>query len=186
MTQSLCESCRWMREVTTPRSRFLLCELSRTDAAYTKYPPQPVVRCEAYQMEAVNEITLALRQFLADSSPDPMNLRQIAAEIQALPLVLDMGGCYAICSNGQVVSFSWDAPSDVRVEEDPRIRNMAIFQGCRKYPTLKSLVPSRPAEALECSQCHGTGKLPLPMQNVICYCGGLGWLPSERESEPGR
>ena len=31
MTQSLCESCRWMREVTTPRSRFLLCELSKTN-----------------------------------------------------------------------------------------------------------------------------------------------------------
>jgi hypothetical protein len=31
---SLCETCAWMREVATPRSRFLLCELSKTDAAY--------------------------------------------------------------------------------------------------------------------------------------------------------
>ena len=50
MTCSLCETCAWMREVVTPkRSRFLLCQLSTTDPAYPKYPPQPVVRCEGYQ-----------------------------------------------------------------------------------------------------------------------------------------
>jgi hypothetical protein len=39
-----------MREVITPKgSRFLLCQLSRTDPAYPKYPPQPVVRCDGYQ-----------------------------------------------------------------------------------------------------------------------------------------
>jgi hypothetical protein len=56
MMQGLCESCRWMREVTTTRSRFLLCELSKTDAAYPKYPPQPVVRCEGHQ-EQTDETT---------------------------------------------------------------------------------------------------------------------------------
>lgn len=49
MTQSLCEFCRWMREVKTVRSRFLLCELSKTDPAYPKYPPQPVVRCQGHE-----------------------------------------------------------------------------------------------------------------------------------------
>jgi hypothetical protein len=39
-----------MREVKTPRgSRFLLCQLSLTDDAYPKYPPQPVVRCEGFK-----------------------------------------------------------------------------------------------------------------------------------------
>ena len=55
MKQSLCESCRWMREVTTPRSRFLLCELSKTDDAYPKYPPQPVVRCDGYRRKDTDE-----------------------------------------------------------------------------------------------------------------------------------
>jgi len=49
MSQTLCESCRWVREVTTRRSLFLLCELSKTDATYPKYPPQPVVCCEGHQ-----------------------------------------------------------------------------------------------------------------------------------------
>lgn len=50
MIGSLCETCALMREVVTPKgSRFLLCQLSQTDPAYPKYPPQPVVRCEGYQ-----------------------------------------------------------------------------------------------------------------------------------------
>jgi hypothetical protein len=49
MMQSLCETCRNVREVRTTRSRFLLCELSVTNDAYPKYPPQPVVRCDGYQ-----------------------------------------------------------------------------------------------------------------------------------------
>jgi hypothetical protein len=39
-----------MREVVTPKgSRFLLCQLSQTNPAFPKYPPQPVVRCEGYR-----------------------------------------------------------------------------------------------------------------------------------------
>jgi len=49
MMQSLCETCRNVREIRTARSRFLLSELSVTNAAYPKYPPQPVVRCDGYQ-----------------------------------------------------------------------------------------------------------------------------------------
>lgn len=45
---TLCEICRNVREVRNARSRFLLCELSFTDTAYPKYPPQPVVRCDGY------------------------------------------------------------------------------------------------------------------------------------------
>jgi hypothetical protein len=51
MVQSICESCRWMHEVNTPRSRFLLCELSKTDDAYLKYPPQPVEQCDGHQQK---------------------------------------------------------------------------------------------------------------------------------------
>jgi hypothetical protein len=50
MTQTLCETCTRMREVITPKgSRFLLCQLSQSDADYPKYPPQPVIRCAGYE-----------------------------------------------------------------------------------------------------------------------------------------
>jgi hypothetical protein len=45
-----------MREVITPKgSRFLLCQLSRTDPAFPKYPPQPVVRCDGYRPQIAND-----------------------------------------------------------------------------------------------------------------------------------
>jgi hypothetical protein len=54
--RSLCESCARVREVITPKgSRFLLCQLSMTDSAFSKYPPQPVVRCDGYRSGNNNE-----------------------------------------------------------------------------------------------------------------------------------
>ncbi len=56
MIQSLCEKCASMREVIAPKgSRFLLCQLSRSDPAFPKYPPQPVVRCNGYRPRDKNE-----------------------------------------------------------------------------------------------------------------------------------
>ena len=56
MILSLCESCVRMREVITPKgSRFLLCQLSQTDPAYPKYPPQPVVQCDGYRKKDKTE-----------------------------------------------------------------------------------------------------------------------------------
>ena len=46
---SLCETCAWKREIKTPRSLFLLCQLSQTEARFPKYPPQPVVQCDGYR-----------------------------------------------------------------------------------------------------------------------------------------
>jgi hypothetical protein len=52
MNRSLCETCARVRAVVTPKgSRFLLCQLSQTDPAYPKYPPQPVARCDGYRKQ---------------------------------------------------------------------------------------------------------------------------------------
>ena len=64
MMQSLCETCRNVREVCTARSRFLLCELSVTNAAFPKYPPQPVLRCDGYQSRS------EAKQDKPDDTPD--------------------------------------------------------------------------------------------------------------------
>jgi hypothetical protein len=49
LNPSLCESCTSMREVVSGKgSRFLLCQLSATNPAFAKYPPQPIVRCSGY------------------------------------------------------------------------------------------------------------------------------------------
>jgi hypothetical protein len=46
----LCESCRHQRLVTNTRgSTFSLCERSRTDPAYPRYPRMPVLACAGYE-----------------------------------------------------------------------------------------------------------------------------------------
>jgi hypothetical protein len=53
MAESLCERCRHVRQIVTPKgSRFLLCQLATIDAHYPKYPPQPVLRCEGFGARA--------------------------------------------------------------------------------------------------------------------------------------
>lgn len=45
----LCATCRHRRTVTSGRgSRFVLCERSRTDPRFPRYPPLPVLACAGY------------------------------------------------------------------------------------------------------------------------------------------
>jgi len=45
----LCASCRHARVVRTPRSTFWLCERSREETSYDRYPRLPVVRCAGHE-----------------------------------------------------------------------------------------------------------------------------------------
>jgi hypothetical protein len=47
----LCDTCRHQRLVPNTRgSEFSLCERSRTDPAYPRYPRLPVLRCPGYEL----------------------------------------------------------------------------------------------------------------------------------------
>lgn len=126
-------------------------------------------------------ITKLIKSFISDSAPDPTNLQQLVAEKQVLPLFLDFGGMCAINPSGDILSFLWDDTEHPLMESDPRIRNLALFQGSKKYPALKSLVPKKPEDARVCWGCGGTGIDPyavkLNSDAIVCYCGGLGWIP---------
>ena len=46
----LCRNCRHSRQMESDRaSVFFLCELSRTDSSFAKYPRLPVITCPGYQ-----------------------------------------------------------------------------------------------------------------------------------------
>ena len=48
-TVGLCARCRHARRVTTPRSLFWLCERSREDANYARYPRLPMLSCPGFE-----------------------------------------------------------------------------------------------------------------------------------------
>lgn len=39
-------------------SRFYMCELSRTDSRFPKYPPLPVIRCIGYQPRGDSDVVV--------------------------------------------------------------------------------------------------------------------------------
>ncbi len=51
----LCATCAHVRVVTTPRSRFVLCERSRTDPEFPRYPRLPVLACRGHVPRPVGE-----------------------------------------------------------------------------------------------------------------------------------
>jgi hypothetical protein len=77
----------------------------------------------------------------------------------------------------------WDEPRQLRADWDERTRNIVYYQASLKYSTLARLVPRGPADALDCSFCGGSGRCSelgeKVADDVVCYCGGRGWLPSK-------
>jgi uncharacterized protein (TIGR02996 family) len=122
---------------------------------------------------------------LQDGPPtkDPYDrqVRILAAKYQVLPLLFDMAGWFALGRDGEVVSFQWDEPDSVRKEQDPRVRNIALYQGAKKFPELRLLLSPKPTWSRTCPTCGGTGT-PLSLPEIVCYCGGLGWLPPSRQN----
>jgi hypothetical protein len=50
LSRGLCDGCRHQRLVPNTRgSVFSLCERSRTDPAYPRYPPIPVLSCAGFE-----------------------------------------------------------------------------------------------------------------------------------------
>ncbi len=59
----LCDSCRHARLITSGRgSRFLLCELSKTDPRFQRYPRLPVLACAGYQQRVPDDLDAPERE----------------------------------------------------------------------------------------------------------------------------
>ena len=138
------------------------------------------------------KIESTLKTFLNNGEPftlnfdEPIDLKALAAELNVLPITLNFSSCYAIRPSGEVILLDFDE-NDVygliEMELDPRIRALVLCQGAKRYPELKELKPERPERAHECPTCNGTGVDPINQtlgfdkESIVCYCGGLGWLP---------
>ncbi|HAC45618.1 MAG TPA: hypothetical protein DCF65_06060 [Chloroflexi bacterium] len=49
MEVGLCASCKHSRAISGKQSTFWMCELSRTDPSFPRYPRLPVLRCRGYE-----------------------------------------------------------------------------------------------------------------------------------------
>jgi len=118
-------------------------------------------------------------QFIAEESNE--HAASLAKQVSALPLVQDMGGFCGLRASGELVEVNWDEPESVREISDQRVANMALYQGAKRFADLTELSPRRTDSAVTCATCGGSGLAQVPehlQQGVLCWCGGLGWLPS--------
>jgi len=54
--EGLCAECAFARTIESARgSRFVLCERSRTEAAFSKYPRLPVMACAGYAQKSKDD-----------------------------------------------------------------------------------------------------------------------------------
>jgi hypothetical protein len=143
-------------------------------------PPLDLTLAQREQVER------RIAEWVTDSSSIYAYAHRIVVKENVLPLCFDWSAFMALGSDGRVVWVPYeDEPGEVEVVRDQRIRNLGLFQGTKLHPNLGFLVPRRPVDAMECRDCCGTGVLPFPKEAehlskvVICYCGGLGWLPRE-------
>jgi hypothetical protein len=92
----------------------------------------------------------------------------------ALPLYIGWTETAAIRSDGEFVRWSTEEWENAMELHEPTWTKIALVLGARRYPELARLIPSRPGLARDCEVCEGSGRLPVA--DVICQCGGVGWV----------
>lgn len=143
------------------------------------------MRVTSVSSEAVRE---ELEMYLQLPSETPDGAIDWTRHHRVLPLMGDFVGCWGLTSAAQLVFYSWDDPErldevDGSAQELPLI-NAALVEGSRRYPRLAALRPPRPPDAVPCTSCDGSGRIPNTPSNVQCLCAGLGWLPSATRGAP--
>lgn len=139
-----------------------------------------MTRTTRTHVELVGSLETFVRQRVAsvaaDWADDPDGVGRMAQEFEVIPLLFDWGGFIGMGSTGRFLSVSVERSVRVTPLLCPRFQDYAIFSGLRFYPELAPLLPERPVDASNCKDCGGTGKFWLA-GNIVCPCGGLGWIP---------
>ena len=120
----------------------------------------------------------SLKLFLEEDSPRAGALRHVATELSILPITDDRNRDFGIrLSDGKVVSFNRTEPYDPRVVDLPNAELALLAHAWTRFPELAPFVPLRPADAIDCPACDGSGVLRHGdgPSGFSCYCGGVGW-----------
>jgi hypothetical protein len=121
---------------------------------------------------AISEVIRRLAKEVARSHGWPW-LAEAARAAGALPVYADMGGAVLIAPDQSVLFYDWET-SSVRQMPAEDWRLLAFAKAARRFPELRSLFPPRPSNAVDCSQCQGTG---LILERLDCgSCFGVGWV----------
>jgi hypothetical protein len=112
---------------------------------------------------------------IADLVPEPVGHINFEGLLhRALPLFGTIGEVWLLRADGSL----WRADSDAGLALEPlpqSLRTMALVAGAQRYTWLRDLLPSRPADAIDCTSCGGVGRLGSERAVFCDACGALGW-----------
>jgi hypothetical protein len=122
-------------------------------------------------------IANAIAKAIEDLAPESIgHINYEGVRYQALPIFGTIGEVWLLRADGSL----WRADSDFGAPLEPlpeSLRTVALVAGANRYPWLRELLPTRPAEATICGDCGGMGRTG-PGDALFCRsCGALGWRP---------
>jgi hypothetical protein len=130
-----------------------------------------------------SQVQAALLAYL-ERAEDDESVLSLARSSHALPFWRDFGGALFLRPDGEVLASDWERPGYIELLADIRpnrdLLHAARGWATKELPSLDGLAPVRPPEAVPCLTCDGTGLIPKwtdRTPNLVCACGGLGWLP---------
>jgi len=109
-------------------------------------------------------------------SPHPIRWEApYVAEFGALPLYLGWWETIGIRADGEILSWSTEGDyPGTRPVEDRYVWLSSLVEGARRHEALLALLPTRPADAVDCPHLTIPG---FAESQVICPdCCGLGWF----------
>jgi hypothetical protein len=135
-------------------------------------------------MIEVNTIEEKIAVFMREREVAPAWLLEAVRRHGFLPLYVGWFATLGLRPDGTFVRLEGDARDGrLTLLKDPYWQRMAICQGAKKYPELRSFIPERPPAASTCPSCQGSGEIA-GAPHLICICGGAGWIVAGEPTEP--
>lgn len=128
--------------------------------------------------EFSNAIRRLMTQPCEEFGDDTLRLAQ---ESGALAIGFDLCNDVFIRPDGAVGGASIDDSAVTFAEMSPSRLISALLFGSKRIPELHDLVPVRPDDAVNCSQCDASGKHPIAKHTWCDFCGGVGWMSNEHQ-----
>jgi hypothetical protein len=108
--------------------------------------------------------------------------RELARSHRVLPIYGDFMGFWALTREGDIAFLADDLVGvfEPVLDQEPNLRgiHVALAIIARRYPALAPYCPERPANARPCHQCDGSGRISGAPADILCECGGAGWVPA--------
>ena len=100
---------------------------------------------------------------------------RLASGVEVVDIYGSVGRGFMMALDGRLFEWNWDT-DEHEITEAVQLR-LALVAGSRAIPSLKRLIPQRPANAVDCAKCRGSGEASLNEEiKWLCNtCGGVGW-----------